>query len=82
MLKEACGSSIETSSPKCGDSDVDSDETKLDKPVKEFDPDATLDYSYKASDADMDSDATRLDTPQSVTEKNEALSDTIWQLWF
>ena len=58
VLEKVCGSTID-------DSDVDSDETRLDTPEKDFDPDATLDYSYKASDKEVDSDATRLDTPQS-----------------
>lgn len=69
VLEGACGSSIQTSSPKFDASDVDSDETKLDTPVKEFDPDATLNYSYKVSDEEGDSDATLLDTPQFITEK-------------
>ena len=55
------------------DSDADSDETRVDTPVNEFDPDATIDYSYKSSDEEVDYDATRLDTPQSVGEKYEAL---------
>ena len=40
---ESCDLSIETPSMKA-DSDADSDETRLDSPVNEFDPDATIDY--------------------------------------
>lgn len=71
-------SSTEISSHELDDSDVDSDETRLNTPEKDFDPDTTLGYSYKASDEfeEVDSDATRLDTPQSVTENVEVLSDT------
>ena len=79
VLENIWGSSTEISSHKLDDSDVDSDETRLNTPEKDFDPDATLSYSYKASDKlkEVDSDATRLDTPQSVTENVEVLSDTI-----
>ena len=72
QFSESYDLSIETPSLKT-DSDADSDETRHDSPVNEFDPDATIDYSYKASDEEVDSDATRLDTPQTVSEKYEAI---------
>ena len=68
--------SIETPSLKT-DSDANSDETRLDSPVNEFDPDATVDYSYKSSDEEVDSDATTLDTPPSVGEIYEAFKSAL-----
>ena len=72
QFSESYDLTIETSSVKAN-SDADSDETRLYTPVNEFDPDATINYSYKASDEEVDSDAMRLDTPQSVGEIYEAL---------
>ena len=76
QFSESYDLSVEKSCVKA-DSDTDSDDTRLDTPVNEFDPDATSDYSYKSSDEEVDSDATTLDTPPSVGEIYEAFKSAL-----